>query len=415
MQSPPKPQFASWLLEQVKTGQYSGLCYVGPNKFRVPWKHNSRKDCNDEDGKIFKAWAVASGKINDFPNEKARWKTNFRCALNNLHSRFKLIKDNSKDPDDPHKIYEIISPESLQMQSSQEDCELTPDIYCSPTEYFPSEQINLLNTFNALDINSSMAVERPWENQQIIPQSSPAAVPNYPANNTEIIPEPNTYYEPTPAHPQQLPSINDLEISILYRGKEMQKTTVTCPHVQLHYPLETQDPNFYSVCFPTTDTLIDHKQIDYTNRILNSIQRGLMLQVQEDGIYAYRQDRCHVFASTSDPTVAHPNPEKLPLNSMVQLLSFNTYMNELKTFRENNGRSPEYTITMCFGEKFPDGRALERKLIVVKVVPVICRYLHEQAQMEGASSLHSSNISLQTSYNSLMDFISTYFSPPTAE
>ncbi|KAJ0069687.1 hypothetical protein NL108_011974, partial [Boleophthalmus pectinirostris] len=297
------------------------------------------------------AWAVASGKINDFPNEKARWKTNFRCALNNLHSRFKLIKDNSKDPDDPHKIYEIISPE-----------------------------------------------KRPWENQQIIPQSSPAAVPNYPANNTEIIPEPNTYYErklksnsfvlihyfnntgqthkslcfffvffsATPAHPQQLPSINDLEISILYRGKEMQKTTVTCPHVQLHYPLETQDPNFYSVCFPTTDTLIDHKQIDYTNRILNSIQRGLMLQVQEDGIYAYRQDRCHVFASTSDPTVAHPNPEKLPLNSMVQLLSFNTYMNELKTFRENNGRSPEYTITMCFGEKFPDGRALERKLIVVK-------------------------------------------------
>lgn len=50
----PKPQFASWLIEQVGTGHYTGLCYVERNKFRVPWKHNSRKDCNDEDGKIFK-------------------------------------------------------------------------------------------------------------------------------------------------------------------------------------------------------------------------------------------------------------------------------------------------------------------------------------------------------------------------
>lgn len=52
--SSPKPQFASWLIEQVETGQYSGLCFVGQNKFRVPWKHNSRKDCNDEDNKIFR-------------------------------------------------------------------------------------------------------------------------------------------------------------------------------------------------------------------------------------------------------------------------------------------------------------------------------------------------------------------------
>lgn len=58
--SPPKPQFASWLIEQVETGQYLGLCYVGQNKFRVPWKHNSRKDCNDEDSKIFRVGPSSS-------------------------------------------------------------------------------------------------------------------------------------------------------------------------------------------------------------------------------------------------------------------------------------------------------------------------------------------------------------------
>lgn len=58
--SPPKPQFSSWLIEQVETGQYTGLYYVGQNKFRVPWKHNSRKDCNDEDSKIFRVGLTAS-------------------------------------------------------------------------------------------------------------------------------------------------------------------------------------------------------------------------------------------------------------------------------------------------------------------------------------------------------------------
>ncbi|KAK7891579.1 hypothetical protein WMY93_023542 [Mugilogobius chulae] len=333
-----------------------------------------------------------------------------------------MIQDNSKNSDDPHKIFEIISTEGLAMQNSQEDSDLTPDIYSSPTEYFPPvSEINILNTFKALDISNNMP-EQGWENNYMIPQSSPV-VPSYPGvsastNDVVIIPQSNSYFQPIPAqfNPPQPPPINNLEISIFYRKKEMLKTTVSCQFLQLHYPQETRGHDIQdAICFPSTDGLKDHKQIEFTNRILNSIQRGLLLQVDDTGIYGYRQDRCHVFTSTSDSDVAHPNPQKLPLDTKVQLLSFENYVQELRNFCENNSRSPEYTIKMCFGEKFPDGKALEKKLIVVKVVPLVCRYLHEQAQENGASSLHSSNISLQTSYNSLMDFINAYIGPPTVE
>lgn len=418
MQSPPKPQFASWLIEQVETGQYAGLSYVGQNKFRVPWKHNSRKDCNDEDNKIFRAWAVASGKINEFPNDKARWKTNFRCALNNLSERFKMIKDNSKNNDNPHKIYEIINTEqnhpSLPTQDPQDDLDMIPDIYSSPTEYFPSgNEINLLNNLMALDLENHGTEEQLWAGEYN--QPNPALLGSYPAaaeNHPQVLPHQPSYYEVTPL------SIYDLEISIHYRKREMLKMTVnisSTTRLQLHYQHEAPELNADRLCFPSTDDLLDHKQIEYTNRILSNIQRGLLLEVRNTGIYAVRQDRCHVFASTSDPSVAHPDPRKLPQNSMVELLSFENYVHELRQFKENNSGSPEYTINMCFGEKFPDGKPLEKKLIIVKVVPLICRHFHEMAQMEGASSLHSANISLQISHNSLYDLINSAFSLPTAE
>uniref|UniRef100_A0A3Q3WXV3 IRF tryptophan pentad repeat domain-containing protein n=1 Tax=Mola mola TaxID=94237 RepID=A0A3Q3WXV3_MOLML len=424
MQGPPKPQFASWLIQQVETGQYTGLCYVGQNKFRVPWKHNSRKDCNDEDSKIFRAWAVASGKISEFPSDKARWKTNFRCALNNLSVRFKMIQDNSRNSDDPHKIYEIINTEynneNLPTQHSQEDADMTPDIYSSPIECFPlGPEHNLLHNFMALELGNNPSDEQQWAEKYI--QHDPAILGSYPAAaeiHPQLIPDQPSHYQDPPqaiASPAQ-PSIYDLEISIHYRKREMLKATVFAPSLQLHYHhVAPELKAHHHICFPSTDGLLDHKQIDYTNRILSSIQKGLLLEVRDTGIYALRQDRCHVFASTSDPSVAHPDPRKLPQNTMVELLSFEKYVHELKQFRENNGGSPEYTINMCFGERFPDGKALEKKLITVKVVPLICRHFHELAHMEGASSLHSANVSLQISHNSLYDLINSVFGLPMAD
>lgn len=49
-----KPQFGPWLIEQVESGQYEGLSMIGDDIFRIPWKHNARRDLGDVDVKIFK-------------------------------------------------------------------------------------------------------------------------------------------------------------------------------------------------------------------------------------------------------------------------------------------------------------------------------------------------------------------------
>ncbi|XP_028306637.1 interferon regulatory factor 7 isoform X2 [Gouania willdenowi] len=380
MQRYPKPQFASWLIEQVNSGQYRGLYFVDQNKFRIPWKHNSKKDCNDEDIKIFKTWAEVSGKIKKFPNDKARWKVNFRNALS---ERFKMVKDNTKN-DDPHKIYEVINTQNnygpMMTQNSQEDSDMSQELFISPTDVIPTgSDFNLPQHFMALDLQNHTAV-----------------------NPAPVIGSPNQ------------PTIYDLEITIHYRSKEMLKRTLNSSFLQLHYQYEDAILNAYHLCFPSTEGLLDQKQIKLTNTILESIQRGVLLEVRDTGIYAVRQDRCRVFASTNIPTGVYPEPTKLPQNTVVELLNFENYVNELRGFNENRGGSPHYIINMCFGEKFPDEKPLEKKLVVVTVVPLICRYFHELAQIDGASSLHSST-SLQISHNSLFELINSTFSLPSAD
>uniref|UniRef100_A0A8C8S1T6 IRF tryptophan pentad repeat domain-containing protein n=1 Tax=Pelusios castaneus TaxID=367368 RepID=A0A8C8S1T6_9SAUR len=76
--------------------------------FRIPWKHTNRKDITANDYKIFKAWAIASGKYNEKLKDPAKWKTNFRCALRSTNM-FSMEEDNSKASEDPHKVYKVIS------------------------------------------------------------------------------------------------------------------------------------------------------------------------------------------------------------------------------------------------------------------------------------------------------------------
>ncbi|XP_059809527.1 uncharacterized protein LOC132382943 isoform X1 [Hypanus sabinus] len=105
-----KPLLCPWLITQVDSGQYPGLCWVNKEKrqFRIPWKHCLRQNISSDDVKIFEAWAIASGRYRagvDVPNPPV-WKRNFRSALARK-KHFRRVQDNRSDPLDPHLIYEI--------------------------------------------------------------------------------------------------------------------------------------------------------------------------------------------------------------------------------------------------------------------------------------------------------------------
>ncbi|NWI65242.1 IRF3 factor, partial [Todus mexicanus] len=94
-------RFGPWLVEAVSSGMYQGLCWIDGSRtiFRVPWKHNARKDVTSSDVEVFKV-----GGVGGCPEDPAKWKTNFRCALAST-GMFRLLEDHSKRGDDPHKVF----------------------------------------------------------------------------------------------------------------------------------------------------------------------------------------------------------------------------------------------------------------------------------------------------------------------
>ncbi|NXD24764.1 IRF3 factor, partial [Spelaeornis formosus] len=113
-----KLRFGPWLLDAVNSGIYRGLRWMDSARtiFRVPWKHNARKDITSSDVEIFKVGGVGAassslrGPCAHLPAPPGlgkgqwAWKTNFRCAMSSTQM-FKLEQDNSKRGDDPHKVF----------------------------------------------------------------------------------------------------------------------------------------------------------------------------------------------------------------------------------------------------------------------------------------------------------------------
>ncbi|NXM14933.1 IRF3 factor, partial [Ploceus nigricollis] len=117
-----KLRFGQWLLNAINSGNYRGLRWIDSAHtiFRVPWKHNARKDITSSDLEVFKVGGIghpwkppfswSRGPHVHLPappglgKDQWAWKTNFRCALSSTHL-FKLEQDHSKRGDDPHKVF----------------------------------------------------------------------------------------------------------------------------------------------------------------------------------------------------------------------------------------------------------------------------------------------------------------------
>lgn len=428
-------------------------------EFCIPWKHALRQDYSDTDLLIFKAWAEVSGN-GQAQGEPAVWKRNFRSALR--AKGFKMVVDNKNDAANPHKVFrwpaeaavaranssagsldqddrDFFEDLALPVQETQASSCFEDNLCLREEDIFTAESNQDILQQCLRDLNIEPEKEdtagfkpppeqQQLQNQVVIGGQALPGQQQYPVTSEVAVGEAGLPEQP--AHPIEgavggacggelamdfLNAINNtndgdhfktfFRVSVFYRGMKVSEQLVKNEAgIRLVYRPELGEPTvdpgsgLSMVSLPSPGAMLDQTQARLTQRILDKLGGGLDVGVSGHVIFGQRRGEIRGFWSFSkfdsagEPQEISKQPQPLYL--------FRDFVKGILDFMDGRECCP-CSLFLCLGEKWPDSRPWEKKLITVEVVLTSMEALKTMAVDGGASSLKS--VELQMSLEEMME------------
>ncbi|KAJ8010693.1 hypothetical protein DPEC_G00077770 [Dallia pectoralis] len=371
-----------WMVDQVNSGGYRGLIWDDDAKtmFRIPWKHAGKQDFrSEEDGAIFKAWAMFKGKLSDGDHaDPASWKTRLRCALNKS-PEFQEVNERSQlDISEPYKVYRLI-PLSEQVlgtvttkgrarargrkrKSSGSDSE-EEDVEVKQMKEEVSTSLPVTQSSQETE-ESVYGIQQEHVDQPLLIMKSDGTV-----NEIQL----NVTIETNPPPGAQ----DSYHVFVKYLGREVLKCKVMGSDVRIAYQPQSPVPptpvrgSFPRINLPEPPSTLTSSpgigpQLQALSTLLPFMERGLMLTSTVAGVYAKRHCQGRIF--WTGPHSATAGPHKMNrAQEPVKLFDKDVFRMELDQYRSCGGDQPRCDITLCFGEEFSDMEDPSSKLIITQI------------------------------------------------
>ncbi|CAJ1084863.1 LOW QUALITY PROTEIN: interferon regulatory factor 10 [Xyrichtys novacula] len=369
-----KLHMKEWLIVQIESGRYEGLCWEDESKtmFRIPWKHAAKKDYKQTaDAALFKAWAVYKGKYREGRDkaDPTMWKTRLRCALNKSPDFQEVPERNQLDITEPYKVYRIM-PDSGNTKPA-EFHQITDQVIIPARRSLKNPDCLEKKPHEEESFQASEEERKPLREDLMREHLYCELTENKPQNQS------------SPAVPFLSPNVTvtdfRMQVILLYHGQKVMKVTTSSPEgcFILQGSVPVGNERIYGACtaqqltFPSPGSVsLPSSMVEAMNRLLYHLERGVLLWVAPDGVYIKRFCQGRVY--WSGPMAQHADrPNKLEREKTFKLLDTATFLNELQTCLQGRGPSPLYEIELCFGEEYPDPNVPKmKKLIMAQVVPL---------------------------------------------
>ncbi|XP_045300890.1 interferon regulatory factor 4-like isoform X2 [Leopardus geoffroyi] len=372
-----------WLVAQIESGRYAGLRWedAGKTLFRIPWKHAAQQGYQaQQDAALFRAWAIHKGRhLEGIDKEDPpTWKTRLRCALNKSADFCEVRERSQLDISDPYKVYRIVSGSAHGPVARTCAPPGKKNILRSRQEP-PGDVMELLAHRTDQDGSRSTTEDKDKEGPARLAQqgSLPPAVPGPLADHRYQAQDPTHRWSPSPSEDFSNPDCW-LHVRLFY-GAELvrEATSRTAEGCRLSPEaanaaerLLGPPPRVAQVGFPEPPPGARVLQ-----RLLGHLERGVLLWVAPEGVFAKRLCRGRVY--WRGPLAPHrAQPNKLERERTCQLLDTRRFLEELRAHLQDGHQEPEYQIRLCFGEEYPGPPDQpEERLVMAHVEPVFAREL----------------------------------------
>ncbi|KAJ3611853.1 hypothetical protein NHX12_021866 [Muraenolepis orangiensis] len=374
----------SWMVEQVSSGNYSGLVWEDEAKtmFRIPWKHAGKQDFrSNEDAAIFKAWAEYKGKMTEGSRkDPATWKTRLRCALNKSPEFEEVTGRSQLDISEPYKVYRLVpsseqrgeamsnglEPQSQSVgkraRSTKRRATRSTDEEESPEKQMKEESVAATRCVENILLRADFTVQTEEVDQQIVLSDGGGFMDEFQLDFR------------IGTNPPPLAVEDCFNVVVSYLGQEVLSRVVQGTDVRITYhnplPLPPTPPSlmggFPRVSLPEPPSGLPG--IKEMLMLLSCMERGVALTSNNTGVYARRFCRGRVFWVGPHSNDWLGLPLKIQRNSEpVLIFSKEVFKQQLEVYREQGGDPPQCHVILCFGQELSSTDDLTQKLILAKI------------------------------------------------